>query len=103
MKSFSDRKSEYMLFTSNRGKGRVWLGRCQSAVLTEECHQLLEGFMDLKSLELGLTALKGHYMTGASDEWFIYLQCYSSQVSFAACYLKTMRGYTVAADVSECK
>lgn len=92
VKSFSDHESKYMLFTSNRGKCRVWLGHCQSAVLTEECHQLLEGFMDLKSLELGLSALKGHYMTGALDDWFIYLQCYSSQVSFAACYLKAMRG-----------
>lgn len=57
--------------------------------------------MDLKSLELGLTALKGHYMTQALDDWFIYLQRYNSQVSFAAFYLKTTRGHTVSADVSE--
>lgn len=59
--------------------------------------------MDLKSLELGLTALKGHCMTQALDDWFIYLQCYSSQVSFAACYLKTTRSHTLSADVSECE
>lgn len=46
--------------------------------------------MDLNSLELGLIALKGNYMTLALDDWFIYLQCYfSSHASFTACYLKT--------------
>jgi len=46
------------------------------------------GFMDLKSVELGLTALKGHYMTQTVSGLSTF-QCYSSHVSFAVCCLKT--------------
>lgn len=44
--------------------------------------------MDLKSVELGSTALKGHYMTQTVSGLSTF-QCYSSHVSFAVCCLKT--------------
>lgn len=99
-KSFSDHRRKYMLFTPNRGNCRAGLCHYQQGILPEACHQLLEGFLDLKSLQFGLTALKGHYMTQALNDWFIYLQCYSRQAAFAGCYLETTRVSILSANVS---
>lgn len=85
MKSFSDHRSKYVLLYIEQSKCRVWLCHCQPGVLTEECHQSPEDFMDLKSLELGLTALKGHYATQALGNWFIHLQL--QQSNFLCCLL----------------